>query len=339
MLTGTPLLNRPAELWRLLHIAAPDDWPSYRAFRKRYCLRPLESDPDPGIAVVTEHGEVYRLDELRARTDEVVLRRLKSELLAGLPPKVRRSLVVDLEPYDRSHYDAAESDVWSWLSAVRADRTPLSASKNEALVRLTMLRHIAAVGKLRRALPEYLEHWFDTEREPLVLFAYHQDVVAGVHEICRALGLRRSGILGKSSSVERTAEVDRFAMGEADVFVAPIKSAGTGINLQSARHALFLERLWTPSLMSQAEDRLHRIGQSRQVTITYLDAARTVDQYVAEVLAAKQQLIDRVVDDVDDQAECAEQGDTVSEVMERMAADPRLSRSGANPSADRQGPR
>jgi SNF2 family DNA or RNA helicase len=320
LLTGTPLLNRPAELWRLLHIAEPMQWNDFGSFRQRYCLRPPEDDPNPGVSVITEHGEVYRLDELRARTDEVVLRRLKADLLAGLPPKQRRNHTVELEPYDRAHYDAAERDVVSWLSKVRSDKVARSASKNEALVRLTMLRHIAAIGKLRRALPEYLIGWYEQQREPLVIFAFHQDVIAGVHAICQRLGLRRSGITGKSSSDERTAEVDRFTMGDADVFIAPVKSAGVGINLQVARHALFLERLWTPSLMSQAEDRLHRIGQSREVVVTYFDADKTVDQYVAEVLDAKQRLIDRVVDDVERDLARAEQSETVDAVMDRLAS-------------------
>lgn len=319
LLTGTPLLNRPIELWRLLHIAEPRAWPDFHDFRDRYCNKPDEADPDPGVSVVTDHGEVYRLGELRMRTDEVILRRLKSDLLADLPPKQRRTYTIALDPYDRTHYESAENDVVAWLRNVRSDELARSASKNEALVRLTMLRHIAAVGKLRRALPDYLAAWFEREREPIVIFAFHQDVVAGVHAICKSLGVRRSGITGKSSSNERTSEVDRFMMGDADVFIAPIKSAGVGINLQVARHALFLERLWTPSLMNQAEDRLHRIGQNREVVVTYLDAEKTVDQYVAEVIDAKQKLIDRVVDDVDHVTAAEEERETVTAVLDKLA--------------------
>jgi SNF2 family DNA or RNA helicase len=102
----------------------------------------------------------------------------------------------------------------------------------------------------------------------------------------------------------------------ADVFIAPIKTAGVGLNLQRASEALFVERIWTPSGMIQAEDRLWRLGQTRPVVITYLDAAGTVDEHVAEVLAAKQRLINAIVDD---RQQGAESMATVTEVADRIS--------------------
>ena len=317
MLTGSPLLNRAHEWWRLLHLADDKEWPDYVEFRERYCLRPADDDPCPGTSLVTSHGEVHRIEELQTLSDKVVLRRLKSDLLKQLPAKRRRSVLCQLDPYDRAHYDVAEKNVVAWLKRVRSDVAARAAAKNEALVKLTMLRHIAAVGKLRRALPGYLSHWYRSQRAPLVIFAYHSDVIRGVTGICRRLGLRTSGITGKTPAPRRAVEVDRFTLGEADVFIAPIGAAGVSLDLQVAAHCLFLERVWTPSLTNQAEDRLHRIGQSRLVEVTYLDAARTVDQYVARVTMAKQRLIDRVIDDVSEDDARRETQETLEGVLNR----------------------
>lgn len=318
MLTGSPLLNRAHEWWRLLHLADGNDWPDYDDFRERYCLKPADDEVDPGTSIVTSHGEVHRVEELQTLSDKVVLRRLKADLLKQLPPKRRRSVLCELGPYDRGHYDVAEKSVVNWLRRVRSDVAARAASKNEALVKLTMLRHIAAVGKLRHALPEFLSHWFRAVRAPLVIFAYHADVIRGANAICSRLGLRTSGITGKTPAARRAAEVDRFTLGEADVFIAPIRAAGVSLNLQVASHCLFLERLWTPSLMGQAEDRLHRIGQEKRVEVVYLDAARTVDQYIARVTMAKQRLIDRVIDSVDEDEEQRETESTLEEVLSQI---------------------
>jgi SNF2 family DNA or RNA helicase len=83
-----------------------------------------------------------------------------------------------------------------------------------------------------------------------------------------------------------------------------------------------MERLWTPALMSQAESRCHRIGQSKEVTATYMDARGTVDEHVAKVLQLKQRLIDKVVDDhcAEDEQMTRETIDEVIQILSGQAA-------------------
>ena len=316
LLTGTPLLNRPAELWRSLHLVEPETWPDFEAFRTRYCQRGEDGLVD---GLVTRHGLVERVTELRCRVDELMLRRSKSDLLRKLPPKVRRVVVCSLEDRDRAHYDAAQKNVVSWLRSIGSAELASSASRSEALVRLTMLRHIAARGKLRKAVGVFLGRWFTEVKRPLVVFGFHRDVIAGVRAICARIGVRAACILGEYSGERRQAELDAFQCGAADVFVAPLRAAGVGLNLQRAADALVLERLWTPSLMHQAEDRLHRLGQTKQVTVWYLDAKDTIDSYIAEIQRDKQKLIGRVVDDVAAEQELAEQQETIDRLAQALA--------------------
>lgn len=315
LLTGTPVENRPAELWRLLHLTEPKKWPRFADYAERF-LKPIRGR-EVGRAVRTTAGRVERLNELQLELDKTMLRRLKSEVLRDLPQKSRRTVLVQLDEAAMRVYRTAEKDVVDWLRKLgkfdRADQ----AAKNETLVKLTALRRIAARGKLRQAIPYYLERWFDSSsKEPLVIFGYHRDVMDGLQKVTKGLGLRVVGISGGEGSEARQKAVDAFQQGRADVFLAPIRAAGVGLNLQRASDALFCERIWTPSGLIQAEDRVWRLGSTKPVTITYLDAAGTVDEHIARVVESKQRLIRTVVDD--DHAS-AETMATVREVIEKIA--------------------
>jgi len=321
LLTGTPLLNRPQELWRLLHMIDPRGWPSYPDFKRRYCTSPKQ-DEKQLRNIVTKHGNAKRLDELQALVMPYMLRRLSKDVLRQqLPPKTRGRVLCELEPFDRQHYDAVTKDVVAWLRKVATNQRAANAARGIQLAKLNMLRRIAAVGKLRKAVREYLEAWFTRQNRPLVIFAYHLQVLNGVHRICTRMGLKIATIRGSDNDRKRQRAVDLFQNGWADVFIAPIKSAGVGLNLQRGSDVLFLERLWTPSLMVQAECRCHRIGQRRAVTVTYLDAVGTVDGHIAAVLEGKQILIDQVVDDRKRQTAQEETTETIDEVVARMVDD------------------
>jgi SNF2 family DNA or RNA helicase len=234
-----------------------------------------------------------------------MLRRLKSQVLSNLPPKRRRRVPVELEAIDRQTYDKAEKNVVAWLNSLGEIERARSA-KQTIFVKLLFLRRIAALGKLRRALPSYLESWFSRTRRPLVIFGYHRDVLKITRKMCLRMGLSIAQIHGKDPPEKRQQAIDSFSSGNVQVFLAPILAAGVGVNLQhGGSDALFLERHWVPTTMNQAEDRIHRIGQTKAVTITYLDAKNTIDEKIARMLQLKQRIIDAVVDDAkrpDDEA-------------------------------------
>ena len=319
LLTGTPLLNRLPELWRALHLVDPKQWPDYETFRSRYCVVDEDGGKD-GIS--TEHGSVAHLDELWCYVDDVLLRRTKRSLLKGLPPKRKVSISVELPPRDRKHYDAAERDVKAWLRSIGKGAEALTAAQGETLVRLTMLRHIAARGKVRAAMPAILRDWASSHAgEPLVIFGFHLDVLAAVRLLCTRSGLTSSLLGGSQGRHRRQVELDRWQCGASQVLVASIRVGGVGLNLQRSCHALILERLWSPGLMDQAEDRLHRIGQAREVTITTLDAMRTVDDHLRATLRDKARIIHAAVDGGESSRTDADDS-VVLGVARRMQDDP-----------------
>ena len=295
-MTGTPILNRPAELWRLLHLVEPTKWASFEEYAARYCLAtPVDEDDGTIRRIVTQHGRVERVDELKARVDPVMLRRTKAEVLKDLPPKSRRSLRVELDPRFQVHYDKAFQNLAAWYLAQGAVAAAGRAKQTEALLKLGVLRQLAALGKLRTGLTRYLTAWRDkTEKTPLVVFGYHRRAVAGIEMVARALGLSFSSLA--STGEERDRAIESFQRGRVDLVIAPIRSSGVGINLQRASDALFLERTWVPGELLQAEDRVHRIGQQRPVLITYLDATGTIDEHLGRVLDSKHLLVSQFMD-------------------------------------------
>jgi SNF2 family DNA or RNA helicase len=319
LLTGSPIMNTPREIWRLLHIAEPAAWDNFEDFNNRYLRPPPDDELTPKKRIVTARGRAEYLDELQVRVQPVMLRRRKEEVQGDMPPKTRRSLLVGIGKDDRAAYDEAERDLIDWLKKLGHDDRARRAARTEALAKMTYLRRIACIGKLRHAVPEYLDGWFSkSERPPLVIFGYHRVVLDALRPMCMNLGLRTVGIQGSEDMATRQEAIDAFQRGDADVFLCPIKAGGVGITLHRSSDMLVLERDWSPARMGQSEDRIHRIGQKRPVTITYMDAAATVDEHIAEVLAAKQHLIDHVVDG--GQSEVEALVETVDSVLDHFRA-------------------
>lgn len=295
-LTGSPVLNHPLELWRLLHIIDPAEWSSWRDFSDHYCTPPPREEGRPDVE--TAAGSISNLEELHVRTAPYILRRLKQHVLHELPVKRTKVLSAQLAPYDMQAYNEVKKDVIAWLKKVGAEIK--TKKKTLAITKFTTLRRIAAMGKVRFAFPEFLKVWNEKVGRPLVVFAYHKDVVAAALAAARRVGCSAVSLTAAHKRQERQAIVDAFSRAEFMVLCCSIGVGGVGINLQrSCRDLMFLERLFQPPIMAQAEDRIHRIGQKFPVTIYYLDAAGTIDQHLARILMDKQPLIDHAIGDAE----------------------------------------
>lgn len=315
-LSGTPVLNRPRELWRLLHLADGSAWPSFATFAARYCTR-AEGVGDHKT-LITRVGVLRDADDLQARMGPYVLRRLKRQVLADLPRKSRRSLVVRLGERELAQYRAVERDVVAWLRSVGATERARRAERARTIAKFSLLRRVCGLCKLRAAVPEYLLAWCErTEPEPLVVFGYHREVMQRLWWICQQLDVRAVGIGSADSPEARQRAVDAFQAGAADVFLAPVATAGVGLNLQRASEALFVERVLVPAVQEQAEDRIHRIGTTRPVTITYLDAAGTVDEHLRDIIAEKTRLVRATVGDADHDGQAIE---VIEELADRLVS-------------------
>ncbi len=304
-LTGTPILNRPAEMWTLLHVVDPKGLGgNFWDFHKRYCN-----------AYQTRWGwdmtGASNLDELQRRLREsIMVRRLKSEVLTDLPAKRRQLVEIsangdsaivarEMETFQAREAkideirarmalaDAAEDDA-AYKSAV----DELRAAQQVIFTEMSKMRHETAVAKIPYVI-EHLKEAIEASGK-VILFAHHLDVI---HAIATEFGSAAVTLTGQTSVEARQAAVDRFQTDPScKLFVGNILAAGMGITLTAASHVVFAELDWRPAMVTQAEDRAHRIGQRDSVLVQHIVFDGSLDATMAKRIMDKQAIIDAALD-------------------------------------------
>jgi len=269
LLTGTPMTNRPRDLFNLLRCVGHPAARSFLSFAKRYC-----------DAYRNDYGWVTtgasNIDELNLLMKEVMLRRTKDEVL-DLPPKIRSWVPVDI-----GHAAAALNAIEGFLNWYQAT-DPNKPNDTQFLARLTKVR-VALHKAKHKAVAERIRDVLATGQK-VVVFANFND---GIERHMKELGQSAVKITGELNARQRQEAVDRFQTDpDARVAVCNIIAAGVGITLTAGTHVIFQDLDWVPANHAQAEDRCYRLGQGQQVTVEYFHANGSLDGYIARLLSAK----------------------------------------------------
>lgn len=282
LLTGTPVLNRPKELWPLLNMVAPDAWPDFFGFARRYCNARQEEIRvrGGGTRLVWNFDGASNLAELHGAVQPFMVRRLKADVLKELPAKRRVVVPLEMSDADKRQYSSVLAET---QDAIRAD-------ESNALAQLEALKQAAVTAKLPGAI-EWIREFVESEK--LIVFAIHKFVVDALIEAFPGA----VKVDGSTSQNARQAAVDKFQTDDnCRLFVGNIQAAGVGLTLTAASNVAFLEYPWTPALIMQAEDRAHRIGQTNSVTAWNLLADGTIDNDIFDTLESKRVVVDIVTD-------------------------------------------
>lgn len=283
LLTGTPLLNRPDELWNVLAAADLETeafgswWNFLRLFQGRKGRHGLEwGTPSP---------------EVPALLRRVALVRKRRDVMPDLPTKTRTDITVDLDDRTRTLCNEALQvlrDKGIDLEDVNAviDETKIAGA---AFEKVSKARAALAAAKTSAAI-EVVEE-FEEQGVPLVVFSFHR-MAADV--IGKRPGWR--AITGDVSSEDRAAIVAELQAGRLKGVVGTIQAMGVGLTMTAAHNMLFVDLSWTPALNSQAEDRCLRIGQKNAVLIRRLVADHAIDYRVLHLITIKQLIIEGSVD-------------------------------------------
>jgi SWI/SNF-related matrix-associated actin-dependent regulator 1 of chromatin subfamily A len=258
----------------------------------------------------TDFTGASNLSELHDRIQgKFLLRRTKDELADQLPDKQRRSILVSMDEATSKEYKRAAAEFLKWVKDTGGVEAFDRARRAEALNRLTTLRRLAAVGKTEAFIEQCMQHLQSTGR-PLIVMAHHREVTEAVTEALVQNGVKAAMYTGSESAVRKAEIKDWFQDGKPadappeardylDVLVCSITAAGVGLTLTRAQDMFFAERTWRPYDLVQAEDRIYRIGQKNNATITYYDAAGTIDEYLAEMLVQKMRAAEEVINGTD----------------------------------------
>ncbi|MBL8716809.1 MAG: DEAD/DEAH box helicase [Myxococcales bacterium] len=278
-LSGTPVENRLEELWSLMHFAARGLLGGLSDFRARY-VGPISSG-DEAIAA-----------ELRARVRPFLLRRTKAQVAIDLPPRTEIVVSVELEPEERTVYDAVRAatrkDV---VERLRQGGDVLAAL--EALLRLRQAAcHRGLVPGQQADTSSKVERLAElvaeasAEGHKCLVFSQWTSLLDRVEPHLSVPFARLDG-----STKDRAAVVERFQTDpDVPVLLLSLKAGGVGLNLTAADHVFLLDPWWNPAAEDQAADRAHRIGQDRPVLVHRLVAKGTVEEGILALQESKRRL-------------------------------------------------
>lgn len=278
-LTGTPILNKPIEIFTTLNLLRPDLFNSFFRFANRYC------DPKYNGFGTTYNGAT-NIEELHEiLTKEVMIRRLKKDVLKDLPEKLIS--IIPLEIDNKNEYKKAENDFSSWLLEKEK-----KVVKVEALTRIEKLKQLAVEGKLKQ-----VEDWISNvleESNKLVIMCTHHFTIDYLIEKFKGISVKLDG---RNSQKEKNESVKKFQEDEKiKLFIGNIKAAGVGITLTAADKLAFIELGWNPSEHDQASDRIHRIGQKNSCNIYYIIAKNTIEEDIITLIDKKRKIVDAIHD-------------------------------------------
>lgn len=309
-LTGTPITNRPVELFPLARALDPDGLGrSFIRFARRYCNGQL-GRWGWDFSGASNLGELQ--DTLRAR---FMIRRLKKDVLKDLPAKRRQILPLDPDGHEKVIKQQADAfakhdDVMTQLQEAQAMAMAmddaeafkemgrlLRDARKIAFKELARERKNVAIAKIP-AVIEHIKEALDSTNSSILVFAHHKAVVKALQEAFDTPLV----ITGDTPTDKRQGIVDRFQSGDHRVFIGNIQAAGVGLTLTAGDLVIFAELDWTPANMMQAEDRAHRIGQTNPVLVQYLVFDGSVDSKMVKTLLRKMEVIEQALDTRDGKA-------------------------------------
>lgn len=288
-MSGTPIKNNAGEYFTVLNLVAPTRFPSWQRFVDTYC-----DSYDSGWG--TKVGGLKNSARFHEDTKDIIIRRTKAEVLKDLPPIDRRFYHVELDKKLNKAYAKALDELEEMLYS---DEDGFTKSTTTIAI-MSKLRHITGVSKVAECIDFTTEFLLSSDRK-IVIFSHHQDVAAllvfNLGQWCVEGGFDKplhlhSGLDGNG----RAALIKQFKSSDARVMVASTLAAGEGINLQFCSDAIILERQWNPANEEQAEGRFHRFGQLNSVSITYMIASGTIDEYFTELVEVKRSIVASTLD-------------------------------------------
>lgn len=284
LLSGTPALSRPVELFSQVNAIAPNLFPCYNDYVIRYCNA---RQTYWGFDV---NGS-SNLEELHTiLTGTILIRRKKDDVLTQLPEKIRQVTWVETKSSVMRLVEQKHVEFEDAKKAANEASSPEEA--NGLSMRVKGLQNELYALTAEAKIDSILEFCKDTAESgcKFIVFAHHTKTIDRLDEYVRTklkLGLIR--IDGNTAQADRQALCKKFQQNTNTYRVAllSITAAGVGLTLTKATCVLFAELYWNPGTLLQAEDRAHRIGQRNSILVTYLLAKKTIDESMWKTIRRK----------------------------------------------------
>ncbi|KAK8931348.1 putative chromatin-remodeling complex ATPase chain [Platanthera zijinensis] len=288
LLSGTPALSRPIELFKQLEALHPEVYRSVHEYGNRYCKGGIFGLYQGS----SNHDELHSLIK-----GTVMIRRLKNEVLSELPVKRRQQVFLELTEKDLKEIRA----LFHELEIVKSKIHTSNSEENVEVLKLAQKNLISKIyndsaeAKIPAVL-DYLSTFIEADCKFLV-FAHHLSMIEAIHQFLLKRKVACIRIDGSTPATSRQSLVNQFQeKSDIKAAVLSIRAGGIGLTLTAASTVIFAELSWTPGDLIQAEDRVHRIGQVKSVNIYYILANETVDDIIWDVVQSKLENLGQVLD-------------------------------------------
>ena len=316
-ITGTPILNKPIELFNILKAIGHPLAKSKERYAERYCGRfwmyriwdghRYYTIPQsvyyakfnkPGIKIAMrwpDDSGATNLDELREQLKGWMIRRKKEDVI-DLPEKIISIKEFEIDKDWTKKYKNAFNDYIQFRKDNPIDGwNEENVLMSRQLVEIQKLKQVCSLAKVD-TIVEDIKEAVD-QGEKVIVFSQYTKTIDAITDKMQELGIGVTALTGDCDMVYRQASVDSFQNDpRVKVFVANIKAGGVGINLTKASIVMFADMEWSPEIHNQAMDRAHRIGQTGTVNVYYYIAKGTIEEDIMEVLKSKKEIMNQILD-------------------------------------------
>nr|CAI5846457.1 unnamed protein product [Callosobruchus analis] len=282
LLSGTPALSRPSELYTQLNLIDPRAFTGFTQFAMRYC-----------DGKYTNYGfdasGKSNLQELEVvLSKKFMIRRTKQDVLRALPKKSQQLVTLFNYASDKTEITKEDKELMKILGEKYASKK--GTDKHSIL-----LTFFAETARIK--IPQvcgYILRMLD-QKQKFLIFAHHQVMMNAIEDTIKAKNVDYIRIDGNTTSDQRKFFISKFQLNDnVRVALLSITATNAGITLTAANMVVFAELHWNPTILSQAEARAHRIGQENEVIVQYLMAPGTADDHIWSLLQEKQKTLNEV---------------------------------------------
>ncbi|GFO17797.1 swi/snf-related matrix-associated actin-dependent regulator of chromatin subfamily a-like protein 1 [Plakobranchus ocellatus] len=272
LLSGTPALSRPNELFCQIVAVCPHMF-KFHDFGLRYC----DAKQLPWGWDYSGSSNMLELQLLLEK--RVMVRRQKKDVLSQLPAKTRQMVVLDPQSVQHHKNLKAASKIMDKVKLKGLER------------RGALLQYFQETSRAKlSAVREYILDLLESDKKFLI-FAHHREMLNAIEDCIQSQQSRKIDYIridGSTTSEQRNYFCRKFQTREdCKLAILSITAANAGLNLSAANIVVFAELFWNPGILVQAEDRAHRIGQKDSVSVQYLVAQGTADDYIWPLVQGK----------------------------------------------------
>lgn len=310
LLSGTPALNRPSELYEQVSSIIPNLF-TYDEFCGRYCYKDKNVYTRKLEYVGSKHTEELHV----FLTKTIMIRRLKKDVLKELPDKLRSKIPIEIPPKELNEIvkylkrleetncisvDEYDNVRISPMKRTKGDNFNKNNNFNEFgrgdeegdmdaddKLSISHLFKITGIAKVK-GIKEYITYLIEADIK-FLLFCHHKTVMDELEIFLKEKNVHFIKVDGSTAMDKREEYIKKFQNDETvKIALLSITACGTGLNLTAANTVVFGELFWVPGQMIQAEDRAHRIGSTHDaVNVHYLIAQNTMDEIIWRTINKK----------------------------------------------------